>query len=1219
MPLPVVRFFDARNLAIVAATVGICSLVVWPARGQFATVINVPPDAVPTALGPDTQLNLFAGGMLPKLFRIGPLDGTESNIEVNVLGGMVGDLVNAYNGSTLNLQSGSIASRFNTREGSRVSIRGGSVGDKFRVRGTVTMHGGVVGDFVDVSFGGRLTINGGEIGDGAIVDSDGELNVAGGSVGFGLEAQAGSTVNLSGGSIRANFAATNGSTVRISGGTIGLWFRAREGSQVTISGGEFRLDGVPVTDLVTPGDRVLVDVPSGVSMSGVLADGTPFVFTDEDSLSEGEITLEAVELPPVMTTMITASTDDIPLGLREGQTLRVDDGSFIRDDFIASRGSTVNVEPGGSIGRWFEAVGAEVNVAGMIGRSFRALDSTVHVEAGEIGPDFEASDSTITISGGEISEVIEASASTVTISGGIVGSSLRANGSNVELIGGTIGSLRATDGSSVKVSGGFTDGSFSLQGRSTLAVAGRHFKLDGQTISGLEEPGSRATLNVYGGSTLSGTLADGTPFVFDGRLYGIEVVLESTSLPPVDVTMITASVDPVPAATREGQTLVVDAGSVLPSRFRAGVGSVLTIESGGLVEDHLKAIGAVVSVSGEGQRVGEGIGDDFRAFDGTAVNIDGGAIGGDFYLENSDVTMTGGVVGAGFHAKRQSHVRVLGGAIGEDALFEDGSRLSLFADGRIGNRLSSDGSEVEINGGTVGDGFLVHGGSTVSVAAGFVGNAFRASDSVVAISGGSIGDDFRADIGSQVTITGGQIGQRFTALPGSTVSISGGLIGSEFVAEANTDVKLSGGVLGDLARVENGSHLEISGGTIGEAFQAERFSNLRIQGDEFRLNGALIEGLEDVGDQVEFVLGAGVLSGTLADGTPFAFTRADGDTLSRSVVLEASALAPIGPVSIVVSEDAVPLGIRAGQTLRADKGSVIPDHFNAGLGSTVLVEPGAVVGRNLEAVAADIHVSGGSVGAGFDAFGESVVTISGGTVGDTLGAYAGSEVHIMGTEFLLDDMEIVGLAQPGDSIVLSQRAVDLTGRLLDGNLFHFELNATLALPRDYFDPDATVRLTLGDSVPRDCDFDADGVCGLPDIDALIQALGGNEERFDLNGSGTVDRADVEAWLTSAGQKSLGRPYVFGDATLDGAVDQADLNVLGLHWQSAVTGWSRGDFNGDGQVDALDLNEVGDNWMSRAVPAQAVPEPAGWGLGLSVVVILLSRRHVCSRQMGERAG
>ena len=58
---------------------------------------------------------------------------------------------------------------------------------------------------------------------------------------------------------------------------------AYSGSDVTISGGLFQLDGVPIAAVSMPGQSAVVDVPEGVLLSGVLANGTPFAFhTDDD-------------------------------------------------------------------------------------------------------------------------------------------------------------------------------------------------------------------------------------------------------------------------------------------------------------------------------------------------------------------------------------------------------------------------------------------------------------------------------------------------------------------------------------------------------------------------------------------------------------------------------------------------------------------------------------------------------------------------------------------------------------------------------------------------------------------------------------------------------------------------------------------------------------------------------------------------------------------------
>lgn len=102
-------------------------------------------------------------------------------------------------------------------------------------------------------------------------------------------------------------------------------------------------------------------------------------------------------------------------------------------------------------------------------------------------------------------------------------------------------------------------------------------------------------------------------------------------------------------------------------------------------------------------------------------------------------------------------------------------------------------------------------------------------------------------------------------------------------------------------------------------------------------------------------------------------------------------------------------------------------------------------------------------------------------------------------------------------------------------------------------------------------------------------------KFDVNDSGGVDQADV----TFLVENILGT--FMGDANLDGKVDAADLNQVGIHWRSqAGAGWADGDFTGDGAVDARDLNLVGLNWRRPdvvAAVAKSRREPraplAGW--------------------------
>ena len=145
-----------------------------------------------------------------------------------------------------------------------------------------------------------------------------------------------------------------------------------------------------------------------------------------------------------------------------------------------------------------------------------------------------------------------------------------------------------------------------------------------------------------------------------------------------------------------------------------------------------------------------------------------------------------------------------------------------------------------------------------------------------------------------------------------------------------------------------------------------------------------------------------------------------------------------------------------------------------------------------------------------------------------------------------------------------------------------------------------------------CDFDADGLCNLRDVDLLLGALGSDDPTFDLDGSGTVDDSDISIWLADAGNENgFGEAYRRGDTNLDGQVSAQDLNNLGVNWNRAdATSWEEGDFNGDKSVDATELNQIGLNWQSDISVALAVPvpEPCLWILVLSGLLASLTVRR-----------
>ena len=130
------------------------------------------------------------------------------------------------------------------------------------------------------------------------------------------------------------------------------------------------------------------------------------------------------------------------------------------------------------------------------------------------------------------------------------------------------------------------------------------------------------------------------------------------------------------------------------------------------------------------------------------------------------------------------------------------------------------------------------------------------------------------------------------------------------------------------------------------------------------------------------------------------------------------------------------------------------------------------------------------------------------------------------------------------------------------------------------------------------DFDYDGQHTDADIDLLTQAVRSevHADIFNLDplNSRYVDADDRRILV----EDILGTQ--FGDANLDGTVDQSDFVILGNSLFTENTTWSTGDFNGDGLTDVRDFNLLNDN-RSAGLPAFAVPEPAG----LSLLAILAS--------------
>jgi hypothetical protein len=229
------------------------------------------------------------------------------------------------------------------------------------------------------------------------------------------------------------------------------------------------------------------------------------------------------------------------------------------------------------------------------------------------------------------------------------------------------------------------------------------------------------------------------------------------------------------------------------------------------------------------------------------------------------------------------------------------------------------------------------------------------------------------------------------------INIRSGTVGESVGADNGNVINIFGGEIGEAVSVGSGAMATISGGSTGLLIAHD--AAIRLVGGEFRLNGAPIAGLTVPGTELQVNLPErGVLTGTLADGTPLILTDQGiyGDVLADGSLHLVSAAAPAAaPMTFHAPGAPAPRGLRAGQRLAVSDGGAAPANFRASWGSTMSIT-GGEVGPRLRAIGAAIDLSGGRLGDLATLVAGSVLNVSGGSVGSNLNAGSGSTVNITG-------------------------------------------------------------------------------------------------------------------------------------------------------------------------------------------------------------------------------
>ena len=190
--------------------------------------------------------------------------------------------------------------------------------------------------------------------------------------------------------------------------------------------------------------------------------------------------------------------------------------------------------------------------------------------------------------------------------------------------------------------------------------------------------------------------------------------------------------------------------------------------------------------------------------------------------------------------------------------------------------IAESGSEVNITGGRVRSSIEIHSGSLVNMRGGNI--IFGAIPEITGFGGfvegvlnmsGGLATNLEASPGSEVNISGGNVAGSMSALAGSMVNISGGNFQTGFRAESGSMINITGGNLGPEFVANEGSEVTISGGTFN-SFKAGDDSVVNLVGANFMLDGVAI----DLGEGEAIPISErndSILSGFLADGTEFDF------------------------------------------------------------------------------------------------------------------------------------------------------------------------------------------------------------------------------------------------------------------------------------------------------------------------------------------------------------
>lgn len=462
----------------------------------------------------------------------------------------------------------------------------------------------------------------------------------------------------------------------------------------------------------------------------------------------------------------------------------------------------------------------------------------------------------------------------------------------------------------------------------------------------------------------------------------------------------------------------------------------------------------------------------------------------------------------------QTLIMTEGGEVGD--LFTAGwDSIVRMSGGRIGSQFQAVGSFVSVTGGEI-ESMEVSFGSALNLSGGRVKSVVSVGrGAVLNLSGGEIGSRIYAWNGGNLAISGGTVGGGVLVGHESQMRMSGGTVHRDIQVNTGGSFNLHGGeILGGIYALEQ-SEVDITGGKLADGFYTVEGAEILLRGSDFRIDGEPVELMPFLSVETINLSNDAVLSGVLADGTPFAFTANEGDQFAVDTlrVLDRGS-SPFIDFNFPGQPFTPPRGLRPGRELTLKPAESVGDNFTAGWGSSLMLA-GGEIGENFEAVGAQImldagtignhmdvlfgtelHVTGGSVGADLEVHRGGLVNLSGGEIANlsirggakvnitgggiksenypsVVSMEADSELHIVGTDFLFGNDHVEGL-EPGGSVMLdwselSRNYTPLHATLSDGSTFSVYFEAISSYNYTLWEREGPRTIVLTAVLPADLD------------------------------------------------------------------------------------------------------------------------------------------------------